>query len=115
MRGYPKAYAEGMIKMLSCIAPHICEEMWSLLGHEGTIAYESWPTYDESKCADDEVEIVVQINGKLRAKIKAPKDTPAPEAIALAKAEEAIAAAIEGKTIVKEISVPNKIVNIVIR
>ena len=111
----PKAYAEGMTKMLSCIAPHICEEMWSIFGHEDTIAYESWPTYDEAKCIDDEVEIVVQINGKLRAKIKAPKDTPAAEAIALAKAEESVAAAIEGKTIVKEISVPNKIVNIVIR
>ena len=111
----PKAYAEGMTKMLSCIAPHICEEMWSIFGHEDTIAYESWPTYDEAKCVDDEVEIVVQINGKLRAKIKAPKDTPAAEAIALAKAEETVAAAIEGKTIVKEISVPNKIVNIVIR
>jgi len=111
----PKAYAEGMTKMLSCIAPHICEEMWSIFGHEDTIAYESWPTYDEAKCVDDEVEIVVQINGKLRAKIKAPKDTPAADAIALAKAEETIAAAIDGKTIVKEISVPNKIVNIVIR
>ena len=111
----PKAYAEGMTKMLSCIAPHICEEMWSIFGHEDTIAYESWPTYDEAKCVDDEVEIVVQINGKLRAKIKAPKDTPAAEAIALAKEEETVAAAIEGKTIVKEISVPNKIVNIVIR
>ena len=101
--------------MLSCIAPHICEEMWSVLGHEGTIAFESWPTYDDSKCADDEVEIVVQINGKLRAKIKAPVDTPAADAIALAKAEEAIASAIDGKTIVKEICVPNKIVNIVVR
>ena len=111
----PKAYAEGMIKMLSCIAPHICEEMWSIFGHDNTIAYESWPTYDEAKCVDDEVEIVVQINGKLRAKIKAPKDTPAADAIALAKAEETIAAAIDGKTIVKEICVPNKIVNIVIR
>ena len=111
----PKAYAEGMTKMLSCIAPHICEEMWSIFGHEGTIACESWPTYDEAKCVDDEVEIVLQINGKLRAKIKAPKDTPAADAIALAKADETIAAAIDGKTIVKEISVPNKIVNIVIR
>ena len=111
----PKAYAEGMTKMLSCISPHICEEMWSIFGHEDTIAYESWPTYDEAKCVDDEVEIVIQINGKLRAKIKAPKDTPAAEAIALAKTEESVAAAIEGKTIVKEISVPNKIVNIVIR
>ena len=111
----PKVYAEGLIKMLSCICPHIGEELWSLLGHDNTIAFEPWPTYDDAKTADDEVEIVVQINGKLRAKIKAPVDTPAPEVIALAKADEAIAAAIEGKTIIKEISVPNKIVNIVVK
>jgi leucyl-tRNA synthetase len=111
----PKAYAEGLVKMLSCICPHIGEELWSLLGHENTIAFEPWPTYDEAKTTDDEVEIVVQINGKLRAKIKAAVDMPSAEVIALAKADAAIAAAVEGKTIVKEISVPNKIVNIVVK
>ena len=111
----PKAYAEGMIKMLSCICPHIGEEMWSLLGHDNTIAYESWPTYDEAKTADDTVEVVLQINGKLRGKISIAVDTPAAEAIALAKADERIASAIEGKTIVKEIYVPGKIVNIVVK
>ena len=111
----PRTYAEGFVKMLSCISPHIGEELWSILGHNDTIAYESWPTFDAAKTVDDEVEIVIQINGKLRAKMMAQKDIPAAEAIALAKAEEAIASAIEGKTIVKEISVPNKIVNIVIR
>ena len=111
----PKAYAEGLVKMLSCICPHIGEELWSLLGHDNTIAFEPWPTYDEAKTADDEVEIVVQINGKLRAKIKAAVDMPAAEVIALAKADPAIVAAVEGKTIVKEISVPNKIVNIVVK
>ena len=111
----PKVYAEGLVKMLSCICPHIGEELWSLLGHENTIAFEPWPTYDEAKTTDDEVEIVVQINGKLRAKIKAAVDMPSAEVIALAKADAAIAAAVEGKTIVKEISVPNKIVNIVVK
>ena len=111
----PKAYAEGLIKMLSCIAPHICEEMWSLLGHDDTIAYESWPTYDESKTADDSVEVALQINGKLRGTIMLPVNCPKDEAIAAAKADERIAAAIDGKTIVKEIAVPNKIVNIVVR
>jgi leucyl-tRNA synthetase len=111
----PKAYAEGLVKMLSCMCPHIGEELWSLLGHENTIAFEPWPTYDEAKTTDDEVEIVVQINGKLRAKIKAAVDMPSAEVIALAKADAAIAAAVEGKTIVKEISVPNKIVNIVVK
>ncbi len=111
----PRAYAEGLIKMLSCICPHICEEMWSLLGHNDTIAYESWPTYDEDKTADDTVEVVLQINGKLRGKINLPVDMPKDEAIAAAKADERIASAIEGKTIVKEIAVPNKIVNIVVK
>ncbi len=111
----PKEYAEGLVKMLSCICPHIGEEMWSLLGHDSTIAYEPWPTYDESKTADDSVEIVVQINGKLRAKMFVPVDMPAAEVIALAKADSTVAASIAGKTIVKEISVPNKIVNIVVK
>ena len=101
--------------MLSCICPHICEEMWSLLGHTETIAYEAWPTYDEEKTADDMVEVVIQINGKLRGKMSIPVDTPSNEAIALAKEDKSVAAAIEGKTIVKEIAVPNKIVNIVVR
>ena len=111
----PKAYAEGIIKMLSCIAPHICEEMWSLLGHNDTIAYESWPTYDEAKTADDSVEVALQINGKLKGTIMLPVNCPKDDAIAAAKADERVAAAIEGKTIVKEIAVPNKIINIVVR
>ena len=111
----PKAYAEGLIKMLSCIAPHICEEMWSLLGHNDTIAYESWPTYDEAKTADDSVEVALQINGKLKGTIMLPVNCPKDDAIAAAKADERVAAAIEGKTIVKEIAVPNKIINIVVR
>ena len=111
----PKAYAEGLIKTLSCICPHIGEEIWSILGHDTTIAFEPWPTYDEKLTADDTVEIVVQVNGKLRGKITVAIDMPAAEAIALAKADEAVAAAIEGKTVIKEISVPNKIVNIVVK
>ncbi len=111
----PKVYAEGLVKMLSCICPHIGEEMWQQLGHDNTIAYEPWPTYDEAKTADDTVEIVVQINGKVRAKLNIAIGTQAPEAIALAKADETVAAAIDGKTVVKEIYVPNKLVNIVVK
>ena len=111
----PKAYAEGLIKMLSCICPHIGEEIWSLLGHDATIAFEPWPTYEEKLTADDTVEIVVQVNGKLRGKINVAVDLPAAEVIAIAKADEAVAASIAGKTIIKEISVPNKIVNIVVK
>ena len=111
----PKEYAEGLVKMLSCICPHIGEEIWQILGHDNTIAYEPWPTYDEAKTADDTVEVAVQINGKLRATIMLPVGCSKEDAIATAKADPKIAEQIEGKTIVKEISVPGKIVNIVVR
>ncbi len=111
----PRAYAEGLIKMLSCICPHIGEEIWEILGHDNTIAYEPWPTYDEAKTADDTVEVAVQINGKLRATVMLPVGCSKEDAIATAKADPKIAEQIEGKTIVKEISVPGKIVNIVVR
>ena len=68
-----KPYIEGFVKMLAPIAPHIGEELWSKLGHEESITYQPWPTYDEALLVDDEVEIVVQVNGKLRAKIKIAK------------------------------------------
>ena len=111
----PKAYAEGLVKMLSCICPHIGEELWEILGHDNTIAYEPWPTFDEAKTADDEVEVVVQINGKVRGKISIAVDLPKDEVLAIAKADEKVASAIDGKTVVKEIVVPNKIVNIVVK
>ena len=109
----PKAYAEGLIKMLSCICPHIGEEIWSILGHENTIAYEPWPTFDESKTTDDTVEVVVQVNGKVRAKINIPVDMDKADALAAAKAE--VADMVEGKTVIKEIVVPNKLINIVVK
>ncbi len=111
----PRAYAEGLVKMLSCICPHIGEELWQILGHSDTIAFEPWPAYDEDKTADDTVEIVVQINGKLKGKINVPVDMASAEVIAIAKEDAAIAALIDGKTVVKEICVPNKIVNIVVK
>ena len=109
----PKKYAEGIIKMLSCICPHIGEEMWSILGHNDTIAYESWPEYDESKTADDEVEMVVQINGKVKAKIVVPMDSEEATVAEIAKAE--VADKIEGKNIVKVIYVKNKILNLIVK
>ena len=111
----PKEYAEGLIKMLSCICPHIGEELWSLLGHDDTIAFEPWPTYDDAKTADDEVEIVVQINGKLKGTVTVAADASNEDAIGAAKANEKIAAEIAGKQIVKEIYVKGRLVNIVAR
>ncbi|GGB02748.1 leucine--tRNA ligase [Macrococcus hajekii] len=108
-----KSYVEAFVKMLSPIAPHIAEELWQKLGHTETITYEAWPTFDASKLIDDEVEIVIQINGKLKKKAKIAKDMPKEELEAFALAEEEIKAAIDGKTIRKVIAVPNKLVNIV--
>ncbi len=109
----PKIFAEGIIKMLSCITPHVGEEIWNILGHEDTIAYESWPVYDEELCKDDTIEIVVQINGKVKAKLNIAVDEDKDVVMEMAMSDEAVKAAIEGKNIVKQIYVPNKLVNIV--
>lgn len=109
----PKQYAEGFVKLLAPICPHIGEELWEKLGHEGTISYEAWPAYDEAKLVDDEVEIVVQINGKVRAKLKVPADANKEVLEELAMEEERIKEQISGKTIRKVIAVPGKLVNIV--
>ena len=109
----PKVFAEGIIKMLSCITPHVGEEIWNILGHEDTIAYESWPIYDEELCKDDTIEIVVQINGKVKAKLNIAVDEDKDVVMEMAMSDEAVKAAIEGKNIVKQIYVPNKLVNIV--
>ncbi len=109
----PKEYAEGLVKMLSCITPHVGEEIWSILGHNDTIAFESWPTYDEAQLVEDTIEIVVQINGKVKAKMNIAVGADKDSVIALAMDDEAVKKAVEGKNIVKQIYVPNKLVNIV--
>ena len=109
----PKEYAEGLVKMLSCITPHVGEEIWSLLGHNDTIAFESWPTYDEAHLVEDTIEIVVQINGKIKAKLNIAVDSDKDSVIALAMENEDVRKAVDGKNILKQIYVPNKLVNIV--
>ena len=84
----PKEYAEGFIKLLSPLAPHIAEEIWSILGHKDTITYESWPTYDESKLKVDTFTMVVQVNGKVRGKMDVSSDTSKEEMEELAKSIE---------------------------
>ncbi len=111
----PKAYAEGLIKMLSCISPHICEEIWSIFGHEESLAYEPWPAYDPAQLVEDVIEIVVQVNGKVKAKLNISADADKDTVISLAKSENNIASIIDGKTIVKEIYVSKKLVNIVVK
>ena len=109
----PRNYAEGFIKMFSCICPHAGEEIWSILGHDGTIAFEKWPEFDEEAVKEDTVEIGVQINGIVKGKVEIAVDEDSQTVIAKAKDIPAVAKAIEGKNIVKEIYVPGRIVNIV--
>jgi leucyl-tRNA synthetase len=111
----PKAYAEGFVKMLSCICPHIGEELWSILGHNDTIAYEPWPVYDEAKTIDDCIEMPVQINGKVRSVVSVPNNADKDTILSIVKSDEKVSSAMEGKTIVKEIVVPGKIINIVVK
>lgn len=94
-----KEYAFNFIKMLSCIAPHICEEMWQMLGHDSSIAYETWPTYDENMLVSETVEMGVQVNGKLRAKIQVTKDTDDEAVKEIAFEQENVKAHTEGKNL----------------
>ncbi len=113
---FPREYAEGFIKLLNPICPHITEEIWSsVFKHKDTITYEPWPTYDEEKIVEDEVTIGVQVNGKLRETIKIKRDASKEETLELAKSKDNIKKYIDEKEIVKEIVVINKIVNIVVK
>lgn len=110
-----RTMAQNFIKMLSCFAPHLGEELYSdLTGKEGSIAYEPWPAYDESKLVMQKAVIVVQINGKVRAKFETAQDAPKEELISQAEKLPEVQKYLEGKTIRKVIAIPNKIVNIVV-
>lgn len=109
----PKSYVEAFVKLLSPVAPHVSEELWSALGHSGTISYEDWPTYDETRLMEQEVEIVVQINGKVRSKLTMPKDISKEKMEETALGDEKIRGNISGKDVRKVIVVPGKLVNIV--
>ena len=103
------------VKLLNPFAPHIAEEIYQNQGGEGSLQLASWPEHDEAKTVDESIEIGVQVNGKLRATVTIPTDCEKSEALALAKADEKVQAALEGKNLVKEIYVPNKIVNLVVK
>ena len=108
-------YAKNFLKLINPIIPHVTEELWSILGEENTIAYEKWPTYDENKIKDESYEMVVQVNGKVRGKIEVSSDTSEEEMIKIAEEIPNVKINIQGKEIVKVITVPKKLVNIVIR
>ena len=112
----PREYAEGFMKLLNPVAPHITEEIWhEVLGHENTITYETWPTYDESKLVEDTYTMVVQVNGKVRGKIEVSTNASKEEMESLAMSIENVKKNIEGKEIVKVITIPSKLVNIVVK
>ena len=110
-----KAELKTYVTLLNPFAPHITEEIWEAQGFGGMLADGHWVDYDEAKCVDDEIEIVAQINGKVRAKLMIPAEIDSAEAIALAKKDPVIAAAIDGKHIVKELYVKGRLVNIVVK
>ena len=110
----PKEYVEGFVKLLSPIAPHVAEELWEKLGHEGSVAYENWPQYDESKLIDDVVEVVVQVNGKVKTKLTIAKDSTKEQLETAALADEHVQKAADGKQVRKVIVIPGKLVNVVV-
>lgn len=110
-----REYVEGFVKLLNPIAPHMTEEIWSVLGHEETMTYEAWPTYDEAKLVSDTITIIAQVNGKLRGRIEVPATISKEEMQEVAMANENVQNFISGKEIVKVIAVPGKLVNIVVK
>lgn len=112
---FPKEYAEGFLKLLNPITPHITEELWQMLGHNTTMAYEPWPCYDESKVVDEEFDIAVQVNGKLRATITINLNDDEETIKKKALSNENVIRHTEGKDIVKVIVIKNKIVNVVVK
>ena len=111
----PREYMEGFVKLFNPICPHITEELWEMLGHNSTIAFEPWPVYDDNKTTSDMYEMVVQVNGKLRGKIDVSQDTSKEEMERLAKDIPNVQNFINDKEIIKIIVVPNKLVNIVVK
>ena len=106
---------EPLVQMVSPVAPHIAEELWARLGHEGTITFQAFPTFDESLLVDDTVEVPVQINGKVRARVDVPAEASKDEIESIALADDRVAGLIEGKNLVKTIVVPGRMVNLVVK
>ena len=104
-----------LLILLNPFAPHITEELWVNIGFEGMLNEAKWPQFDPAKCIDANVEIVAQVNGKIKARLNVPTDISSEQAIKLAVAEPAVAAELEGKNVIKQLYVPKKLVNIVVR
>ncbi|GMV99429.1 MAG: leucine--tRNA ligase [Candidatus Hydrogenedentota bacterium] len=110
-----KAVLDDFVLLLSPFTPHIAEELWNRLGHSDTLAYHAWPAYDESLLVEDTIQVPVQVNGKLRVVLEIAKDAPKEDILATAKADPKVASQLDGKQIVKEVYVPGKLVNLVVK
>ena len=113
--GLPREFLEKFVLCLAPFAPHLGEELWAFLGHDNTLAYEPWPVYDPAALVEDEVEIPVQVMGKLRGRIKVPVAATPDEMRAVAEQSPDVAKFLEGKTVVKVIAVPKRMVNFVVK
>jgi leucyl-tRNA synthetase len=111
----PRSVVEVFVLLLAPFAPHICEELWGLLGHETSLAYESWPIFDSALADDERREYVVQINGKLRHKVLAASGLSAADLVLMVRADPRVASLLDGKQIVKEVVVPNRLINFVVK
>jgi len=111
----PRACMEPFVLLLAPFAPHIGEELWAALGHSESLAYAPWPKYDEAVLVESTIELPVQINGKIRGKITEPADAGQETILAAAKADPKIAEQLAGKTIIKEIVVPGRLVSFVVK
>jgi leucyl-tRNA synthetase len=103
------------VLLLAPFAPHLAEELWEKLGHSSSLTYEPWPTYDPAKTVTDTVEVILQVNGKLRSRLMVPVDTAEEELEKMARSDESVSRFTAGKTVVKAIVVKNKLVNLVVR
>jgi len=111
----PKSVLESFVLLLSPFAPHLAEELWRIMGHKQSLAYQPWPTFDEALTQDALLELPVQVNSKVRRKILVPPDSPTETVLSAAKADEKIAPWLAGKQIVKEVVIPNRLVNFVVK
>ncbi|MDK8806097.1 leucine--tRNA ligase [Corynebacterium pseudodiphtheriticum] len=113
--GAPRAAVEPIAVMVAPVAPHIAEELWTRLGHEGTITFVSFPSFDEKYLVDDEIELPVQVNGKVKSRVQVAADVSQDDAVAAALADDKVLAAIGEKSVVKKIVVPGRMINLVVK
>ena len=115
MEQRPRSVVKSFVRLLAPFAPHLCEELWRVLGHDKSLAYAPWPSFDPDLASDDQREYVIQLNGRMRYKIVADADMAADALLALVKADRQVKDLLADKRVVKEVVVPGRLVNFVVR